>query len=191
VTCKTFLHSSIGTKGFPFSSSFSRTLVPHEIMFWTSLLQAWQCLWHFSMFAFSMEPPLITFKCISLFLVLPVTFTRTPKQQLSSQKIQLSTLENLPSQTQTLDVSFCKWWCHFLMLDSRNSKRKVEKSKLTLPQIKLVENMISGKCFWRFIKNCTSYELMKIWFNSNHSKIVNYQLIKVLKEKVLDVNLSS
>jgi hypothetical protein len=32
---------------------------------------------------------------------------------------------------------------------------------------------------------------MKIWFNSNHSKIVNYQLIKVLKEKVLDVNLSS
>jgi hypothetical protein len=32
---------------------------------------------------------------------------------------------------------------------------------------------------------------MKIWFNSNHSKIINYQLIKVLKEKVLDVNLSS
>jgi hypothetical protein len=40
-------------------------------------------------------------------------------------------------------------------------------------------------------KKCTSYELMKIWFNSNHSKIINYQLIKVLKEKVLDMNLSS
>jgi hypothetical protein len=38
------------------------------------------------------------------------------------------------------------------MLDSRNSKRKVKKSKLALPQIKLVKNMILGNFFWRFIR---------------------------------------
>ncbi len=45
-------------------------------------------------------------------------------------------------------------------------------------------------CFWdKEIDN--SYGLMKIWLNFNHSKVPNYQTIKVFKKKIAHISLSS
>jgi len=46
---------------------------------------------------------------------------------------------------------------------------------------------VSKKCVFRTKliekknKNCNSYGLMKIWSNFNHSKVLNYQMVKVFK----------
>jgi hypothetical protein len=50
-----------------------------------------------------------------------------------------------------------------------------------MPHLKL-----SKKCFWnkkieKQKKNYNSYGLMKIWSNLNHSKVPNYQTVKVFK----------
>jgi hypothetical protein len=48
--------------------------------------------------------------------------------------------------------------------------------------------------FWKSkfkeIKNYNSYRLMKIMFNFNHSKVHNYQVVKVFKERVPHMHLS-
>jgi hypothetical protein len=45
-----------------------------------------------------------------------------------------------------------------------------------MPQVKFSKTYVLGE------KNCNSYELMKIWSNSNHSKVPNYDLVKVNKK---------
>jgi len=39
-------------------------------------------------------------------------------------------------------------------------------------------------------KTCNSYGFMKIWSNFNDSKVLNYQMVKGLKETMHDMSLS-
>jgi hypothetical protein len=51
--------------------------------------------------------------------------------------------------------------------------------------------MLLEQKIWKTNKNCNSYGLMKIWSNFNHSKVPNYQTVKVFKKKISHMNLSS
>jgi hypothetical protein len=54
-----------------------------------------------------------------------------------------------------------------------------------MPQIKLSKTYVLKKNKNEKQQNCNSYELMKIWSNSKHSKVPNYDLVKVNKEHLL------
>jgi len=60
-----------------------------------------------------------------------------------------------------------------------------------MPHLKLLKNMLLGHFFWKRNKNCNSYGLMKIWSNFIHSNVPNYKTIKVFKQKILHISLSS
>jgi hypothetical protein len=57
-----------------------------------------------------------------------------------------------------------------------NLKEKFTKSIRTMPQIKLVTCKIN--------KNCNLDGLVRIWSNFDHSKVPNYDLVKVKKERL-------
>jgi hypothetical protein len=63
-------------------------------------------------------------------------------------------------------------------------KGKPTKSKRIMTHVKLSKTYVFGtKKLKKKKKNCTSYELMKIWSNFNHSKVPNYSLVKVFKKR--------
>jgi hypothetical protein len=69
-------------------------------------------------------------------------------------------------------------------------KRKTTKSIWIIPQVKFSKNMVLGGNFEKKLIKFNSYWLMKIWSNSNHSKVWNYDVAKVNRERALNMNLS-
>jgi hypothetical protein len=70
-------------------------------------------------------------------------------------------------------------------------KRKPTKCIWIIPQVNFSKTYGFGGIFLKkHLIKCNSYGLMKIWSNSNHSKVQNYDLAKVNKERALNMNLS-
>jgi hypothetical protein len=62
-----------------------------------------------------------------------------------------------------------------------SSKKKPTKFLKIMPHLKVSKTYVFGTKKLKGKKNCNSYGLMKIWSNFNHSKVLNYQIVKVFK----------
>jgi len=79
-----------------------------------------------------------------------------------------------------------------VILKLGSPKRKTHKIHMINDPSKTFENICFGDkfFFWKTNKNCNSYGLMKIWSDLDHSKVPNYWMVKVFKEKIHDMSLS-
>ncbi len=70
-------------------------------------------------------------------------------------------------------------------------KKETHKVQKNNAPSKNFKKMFLGQKIWKANKNYNSYGLIKIWLYFNHSKVLNYWMVYVFKEKILHMSWSN